>query len=211
MIPDDALVPDLRVKRGSTEGVVVQGFGDRIGDGYAIVRWPGRKETVPVKDLEVAGTVQEALEKGTKEERVLVPRALLAELRGSRFKNVKVEYIKAGVYRLDGHQVAVQWASGQVLVHGSFDEHGLLHPTRCAVKAFLEDHCGSQVAADAECDLFGSLAGNKDQGRARSRSPRHSGNVSLPAGWTHRESRSKPGVFYYAHESGKTQFERPTR
>lgn len=32
----------------------------------------------------------------------------------------------------------------------------------------------------------------------------------LPAGWTKKESRSKPGLFYYQHEGGYTQFERPS-
>lgn len=32
----------------------------------------------------------------------------------------------------------------------------------------------------------------------------------LPKGWEKKESRSKPGLFYYQHESGYTQFERPS-
>lgn len=32
----------------------------------------------------------------------------------------------------------------------------------------------------------------------------------LPPGWVHKESRSKPGLFYYQHEGGYTQFERPS-
>jgi len=32
----------------------------------------------------------------------------------------------------------------------------------------------------------------------------------LPQGWTKKESRSKPGLFYYQHETGYTQFERPS-
>jgi cyclophilin family peptidyl-prolyl cis-trans isomerase len=33
---------------------------------------------------------------------------------------------------------------------------------------------------------------------------------ALPPGWEKKESRSKPGLFYYQHEDGPTQFERPT-
>jgi cyclophilin family peptidyl-prolyl cis-trans isomerase len=32
----------------------------------------------------------------------------------------------------------------------------------------------------------------------------------LPPGWEEKESRNKPGLKYYVHESGATQFERPT-
>lgn len=32
----------------------------------------------------------------------------------------------------------------------------------------------------------------------------------LPTGWEKKESRSKPGLFYYVHEGGYTQFEPPT-
>lgn len=32
----------------------------------------------------------------------------------------------------------------------------------------------------------------------------------LPPGWERKESRSKPGLFYYQHEDGYTQFERPS-
>eukprot|EP00927_Polykrikos_kofoidii_P041044 TRINITY_DN34974_c0_g2_i1.p1 TRINITY_DN34974_c0_g2~~TRINITY_DN34974_c0_g2_i1.p1 ORF type:complete len:450 (-),score=101.35 TRINITY_DN34974_c0_g2_i1:224-1507(-) len=32
----------------------------------------------------------------------------------------------------------------------------------------------------------------------------------LPPGWEKKESRSKPGLFYYVHEGGYTQFERPS-
>jgi len=32
----------------------------------------------------------------------------------------------------------------------------------------------------------------------------------LPRGWEKKESRSKPGLYYYQHEDGITQFERPT-
>merc|ERR1740138_1572054 len=32
----------------------------------------------------------------------------------------------------------------------------------------------------------------------------------LPPGWQKKESRSKPGLFYYQHEEGYTQFERPS-
>jgi len=32
----------------------------------------------------------------------------------------------------------------------------------------------------------------------------------LPPGWEKKESRSKPGLIYYQHEKGHTQFERPT-
>mmetsp|Transcript_29119 Transcript_29119/g.83478 ORF Transcript_29119/g.83478 Transcript_29119/m.83478 type:complete len:428 (-) Transcript_29119:127-1410(-) len=35
-------------------------------------------------------------------------------------------------------------------------------------------------------------------------------NAALPPGWERRESRSKPGLFYYQHESGQTQFEVPS-
>merc|ERR1719238_608188 len=32
----------------------------------------------------------------------------------------------------------------------------------------------------------------------------------LPPGWEQKESRNKPGLFYYVHEGGYTQFERPS-
>merc|ERR1719387_2559955 len=31
----------------------------------------------------------------------------------------------------------------------------------------------------------------------------------LPPGWERKESTTKPGLFYYRHEDGPTQFERP--
>jgi len=34
--------------------------------------------------------------------------------------------------------------------------------------------------------------------------------IPLPPGWKKKESRSKPGLVYYQHESGQTQFERPS-
>eukprot|EP00930_Biecheleria_cincta_P086022 TRINITY_DN75393_c0_g1_i1.p1 TRINITY_DN75393_c0_g1~~TRINITY_DN75393_c0_g1_i1.p1 ORF type:complete len:428 (-),score=105.33 TRINITY_DN75393_c0_g1_i1:211-1494(-) len=39
---------------------------------------------------------------------------------------------------------------------------------------------------------------------------RKADEAPLPAGWEKKESRSKPGLFYYQHESGATQFERPS-
>merc|ERR1712150_146241 len=33
---------------------------------------------------------------------------------------------------------------------------------------------------------------------------------NLPPGWERKESRTKPGLFYYVHEGGYTQFERPS-
>eukprot|EP00931_Biecheleriopsis_adriatica_P065741 TRINITY_DN4021_c0_g1_i1.p1 TRINITY_DN4021_c0_g1~~TRINITY_DN4021_c0_g1_i1.p1 ORF type:complete len:428 (+),score=131.27 TRINITY_DN4021_c0_g1_i1:142-1425(+) len=38
---------------------------------------------------------------------------------------------------------------------------------------------------------------------------RKADEAPLPKGWERKESRSKPGLFYYQHESGQTQFERP--
>eukprot|EP00933_Yihiella_yeosuensis_P001603 TRINITY_DN102693_c0_g1_i1.p1 TRINITY_DN102693_c0_g1~~TRINITY_DN102693_c0_g1_i1.p1 ORF type:complete len:221 (+),score=45.29 TRINITY_DN102693_c0_g1_i1:21-683(+) len=211
-IPDEALVPGLRVRFGTLEGVVVQGFGERLGDGFAIVRWSGKKETVDVKELEVAGSVREALEKGSAEERVLVVAALKESLATTRFKTLEVRFVKPGVYHLgDLHKVALQWANGGLLIHGYFDAQGHLHPTRCDVRSFLEDHSVAKAAADDSCDLFGGGSDDMEKGkqRNRSRSPRNSSASALPAGWQKRESRSKPGVFYYVHSSGKTQFERP--
>mmetsp|Transcript_28159 Transcript_28159/g.65076 ORF Transcript_28159/g.65076 Transcript_28159/m.65076 type:complete len:441 (-) Transcript_28159:114-1436(-) len=37
-----------------------------------------------------------------------------------------------------------------------------------------------------------------------------SADDKLPDGWTKKESRNNPGLFYYHHESGYQQFERPT-
>merc|ERR1740122_340850 len=44
----------------------------------------------------------------------------------------------------------------------------------------------------------------------KTRKRKHPGEEKLPPGWQKKESRSKPGLFYYQHESGYTQFEQPS-
>mmetsp|Transcript_91024 Transcript_91024/g.217159 ORF Transcript_91024/g.217159 Transcript_91024/m.217159 type:complete len:294 (+) Transcript_91024:40-921(+) len=174
--------------------------------------------------------VSEALTQGTAEEGPLVCSMLAKELEGTRFDHHWVSQDGKGRYRLgeDGMKVAVQVLDGKLLIHGYF-EGSLVHPVRIPILAFLTEHGKtSEKQPEDDCDLFGQAApatGEKEGGqirlRSRSRSPRpskvqepsapQSGPLPLPLGWVKKESRSKPGVFYYANEAkGLTQFERPT-
>eukprot|EP00440_Ansanella_granifera_P057489 gb/GFBE01062318.1/.p1 GENE.gb/GFBE01062318.1/~~gb/GFBE01062318.1/.p1 ORF type:complete len:215 (+),score=32.32 gb/GFBE01062318.1/:1-645(+) len=210
MVPvtDKYCLPGLRVmNRKEESGEVIQGFGDRLGDGEAVVRFTNRTERVQLTELVVRGSVREALERGTKEEAPLVIHRLQQELTGTRFASFGVSFVRAGVYKVGGHTVAMQWQNG-LCIHGYFDERNALHPAKQQPLAFLEDHAPRAAAAD-EADLFAALSedpSTRDKGapRERSRSPR------LPSGWRRMESRSKPGVYYFAHQDGRTQFERPT-
>ncbi|CAE7599545.1 unnamed protein product [Symbiodinium natans] len=168
--------------------------------------------------------VSEALTQGTAEEGPLVCSMLAKELEGTRFDHHWISQDGKGRYRLgeDGMKVAVQILDGKLLIHGYF-EGSLVHPVRIPILAFLTEHGRtSQKQPEDDCDLFGqaaaAAAAKEEQvqlTRERSRSPRPSKEAaeegaSLPPGWVKKESRSKPGVFYYANEAkGLTQFERP--
>eukprot|EP00927_Polykrikos_kofoidii_P032383 TRINITY_DN27606_c0_g1_i1.p1 TRINITY_DN27606_c0_g1~~TRINITY_DN27606_c0_g1_i1.p1 ORF type:complete len:296 (-),score=55.20 TRINITY_DN27606_c0_g1_i1:81-968(-) len=135
-------------------------------------------------------------------------------------------------------RVAVQVLDGKLLVHGYFDGE-FLHPVRVAIKPFLAEHGPADMrSATDDCDLFGGGGGGgsgeansaggvvravadaaiegRQQDRSRSPLRRRSASAEateeekLPSGWARKESRSKPGVFYYANEAkGLTQFQRP--
>lgn len=73
------------------------------------------------------------------------------------------------------------------------------------------ESCGSQsgkplfevvIVACGELESE-ALATRKRKGRSNDEGP-------LPPGWEKKESRSQPGLFYYQHEDGYKQFERPT-
>eukprot|EP00929_Paragymnodinium_shiwhaense_P107108 TRINITY_DN73151_c0_g1_i1.p1 TRINITY_DN73151_c0_g1~~TRINITY_DN73151_c0_g1_i1.p1 ORF type:complete len:270 (-),score=62.38 TRINITY_DN73151_c0_g1_i1:290-1099(-) len=162
--------------------------------------------------------IAEALHQNSAEEGPMVCSALLKELDGSRFEGVWLSREGPGIYRIGDEpqtRVAVQVLDGKLLIHGYFEGENL-HPVRMSVKAFLEQHGPKDMraAADEDCDLFGGGAA-KAQERGRSRSPRQKASTAgseppLPPGWEKKESRSKPGVFYYANEAkGLTQFDRP--
>lgn len=161
--------------------------------------------------------IEEALRENHAEEGPLVCCALAKELEGTRFDGLWICREGPGMYRLGDERlkVAVQVLDGRLLVHGYF-EGDLLHPVRVAIAPFLAEHGPKDLrsATDADCDLFGGAgAAPAAGGRQRSRSPRRGGvsEETLPPGWARKESRSKPGVFYYANEAkGLTQFERPT-
>ncbi|CAJ1417957.1 unnamed protein product [Effrenium voratum] len=167
--------------------------------------------------------VSEALTQGTAEEGPLVCSILAKELEGTRFDHLWVSQDGKGTYRLgeDGMKVAVQVLDGKLLIHGYF-EGSLIHPVRVPVVTFLAEFGrSSQQEANDDCDLFGSTGPPKATPEAekdRSRSPKHkvahhehaANEHTLPPGWVKKESRSKPGVYYYANEAkGLTQFERP--
>eukprot|EP00931_Biecheleriopsis_adriatica_P108328 TRINITY_DN82638_c0_g1_i1.p1 TRINITY_DN82638_c0_g1~~TRINITY_DN82638_c0_g1_i1.p1 ORF type:complete len:289 (+),score=60.46 TRINITY_DN82638_c0_g1_i1:61-867(+) len=173
------------------------------------------------KDMPAAiERVNEALTQGTTEEGPLVCCLLAKELEGSRFEGHWISQDGKGRYRLgeDGMKVAVQVLDGKLLIHGYF-EGTFLHPVRLPVLRFLQEYGKkAQQGASDECDLFGSTGGAAAPvARAeRSRSPPAAkvspgGSGGLPPGWVKKESRSKPGVFYYANEAkGLTQFDKPT-
>lgn len=55
-----------------------------------------------------------------------------------------------------------------------------------------------------------SDCGELDSEAAKTRKRKFTGEEPLPPGWQKKESRSQPGLFYYQHEDGFKQFERPT-
>lgn len=165
------------------------------------------------------GRVEEALAQNSSEEGPLVCAFFAKELIRTRFADMWMSREGPGVYRFGENQqrVAVQVLEGALLVHGYF-EGGVLHPVRMPITSFLAQYGPKELrnAADASCDLFGNGSSGggasvrtsaRDDNR-RSRSPRPTGE--LPPGWERRESRSKPGVFYYINDAeGLSQFERP--
>lgn len=156
--------------------------------------------------------VNDALTQGSPEEGPLVCSLLAKELEGTRFEHCWISQDGKGQYRLgeDGMKVAVQVLDGKLIIHGYF-EGSLVHPVRVPIVTFLAEHGKtSQHEAFDDCDLFGATGGAKEAPRlSRSRSPKLKDD-GLPPGWVKKESRSKPGVFYYANEAkGLTQFEHP--
>lgn len=162
-------------------------------------------------------TACEALKEGGALEGPMICHRLAAGLVGTRFDGLRVAKIKPGVYQLGPSLVAVQadLEGGELLIHGHFDENGILHPTRCPVRTFLEEH-GSRPPSD-QCDMFGGdggasrrLPAAQDDRAAARQQPDGKRHRELPPGWAKRESRSKPGVFYYVHDAkGLSQFDRP--
>lgn len=164
-----------------------------------------------------AVTACDALKDGGPLEGPLICHRLNADLAGSTFEGLRIAKERSGVYQLGGKLlVAVQadLEGGELLVHGYFDAGNVLHPVRSPVKAFLEEH-GAKPPAD-QCDLFGDSPGQRAKAGAPEKPPAASEESAskrareLPPGWTKRESRSQPGVFYYVHEAnGLSQFTRP--
>merc|ERR1719469_76876 len=153
-----------------------------------------------------APRLEEALRENKPEEGPMICVAWAKELEGSRFDGIWISREKPGIYRVGDEQlrIAAQVLDGKLLVHGHF-EGDLLHPARVPMKTFLQEHGPASMRAvvDQDNDLFGAADD-------RSRSPRKA-SEELPTGWTKRESRSKPGIFYYVHEGkGLSQMERPT-
>lgn len=166
----------------------------------------------------------EVLKEGGSPEGPWICHKLAAGLVGTRFEGLRIAKEKPGVYQLgDKLLVAVQadLEGGELLVHGYFDEKHVLHPVRSPVRAFLEEH-GAKPPSDS-CDMFGGSGGGgaAANGGANAKAPAAEDDAdggpgsakrprALPPGWTKRESRSKPGVFYYVHETkGLSQFDRP--
>lgn len=179
----------------------------------------------------------DALKDGGPQEGPLICLRLHAGLAGTRFEGLRIAKEKAGIYQLGAkHLVAVQadLEGGELLIHGYFDEGNVLHPVRTSVLAFLEEH-GGKPPKD-QCDMFGgglggggpgadaktaekpsSSQGQKNKAAPASAAPAAASQGSgskrsreLPPGWTKRESRSQPGVYYYVNESkGLSQFVRP--
>ncbi|CAK0858943.1 unnamed protein product [Prorocentrum cordatum] len=152
----------------------------------------------------------EALKDGGAQEGPVVCHRLHAGIAGSKFEGLRIAREKPGIYQLGPKlRVAVQaeLEGDRLLVHGYFDGD-VLHPVRTPVLPFLEEH-GAAPAADAGCDLFGGGAaapGGDDAAAAGAEKRRR----ELPPGWAKKESRSKPGVFYYVNEAkGLSQFNRP--
>lgn len=167
-----------------------------------------------------AVSAHDALKDGGAQEGPVICAGLAAGLAGTRFEGLRIARERPGIYQLGKEplRVAVQaeFESGDLLIHGYF-EGDVLHPVRVPIRTFLEEH-GAAPASD-QCDMFGGGAGagsggtkpavQEDAasgGTASAKRPRE-----LPPGWTKRESRSKPGVFYYVNEAKSlSQLERPT-
>lgn len=156
----------------------------------------------------------EALKDGGAQEGPIICHRLHAGIAGSKFEGMRITREKPSIYQLGPKlRVAVQAEpdGDKVLIHGYFDGD-VLHPVRVAVLPFLEEH-GGAPAADAGCDLFGD-AGGSAAPAAGSKSSAEGGadkkRRELPPGWVKKESRSKPGVYYYVNEAkGLSQFNRP--
>mmetsp|Transcript_75417 Transcript_75417/g.170734 ORF Transcript_75417/g.170734 Transcript_75417/m.170734 type:complete len:282 (-) Transcript_75417:125-970(-) len=165
----------------------------------------------------------DALKDGGAQEGPIICAGLAAGLAGTRFEGMRIARERPGIYQLGDKpiRVAVQadLEGGALLVHGYFDGD-VLHPVRAPVRAFLEEH-GAAPPSD-QCDMFGGSGGggsapkaaaapaaaNSDQADDQARAKRAR---ELPPGWVKRESRSKPGLFYYVNEAkGLSQMERPT-
>jgi len=166
-----------------------------------------------------AVSAHDALKDGGAQEGPVICVGLASGLAGTRFEGLRIARERPGIYQLGKEplRVAVQAEldSGDLLIHGYF-EGETLHPVRVPIRTFLEEH-GAAPASD-QCDMFGGGAGAgsggtkpavqeeaASGGAASAKRPRE-----LPPGWIKRESRSKPGVFYYVNEAkGLSQLERP--
>merc|ERR1719277_2425886 len=127
---------------------------------------------------------------------------LHSSLAGTRFEGLRIARERPGVYQLgDKLLVAVQadLEGGELLIHGYFDEKHVLHPVRSPVRTFLEEH-GAKPPSDT-CDMFGGGANPKVSAEEAADGGAAKRQRALPPGWAKRESRSKPGVFYYVHET----------
>jgi len=155
--------------------------------------------------------VEEALIQNLPEEGPLVCNMFAKELEGSRFEGIWISKQGPGLYKVGETRTAVQVLEGKLIVHGYFEGESL-HPVREPIRTFLGEHAPAHMrsVADGDNDLFGGgTSGATQVARKRSRSPAKV-VTPLPAGWEKRESRSRPGVFYYVNEAkGSTQFERP--
>mmetsp|Transcript_81866 Transcript_81866/g.228088 ORF Transcript_81866/g.228088 Transcript_81866/m.228088 type:complete len:268 (-) Transcript_81866:95-898(-) len=150
----------------------------------------------------------EALKNGGAQEGPVICHKLAMGLVGTSFVGLRIAREGTGIYQLGNKplRVAVQadLEGGELLVHGYFDGD-VLHPVRVPVRAFLEEHGGA--APVDQGDMFGGNSteeASKGDGGDRKRAR------ELPPGWVKRESRSKPGVFYYLNEEKNlSQFEPP--
>mmetsp|Transcript_39295 Transcript_39295/g.79414 ORF Transcript_39295/g.79414 Transcript_39295/m.79414 type:complete len:269 (-) Transcript_39295:82-888(-) len=153
----------------------------------------------------------DALKDGGAQEGPIICAGLAAGLAGTQFEGLRIARERPGIYQLGEKplRVAVQadLEGGALLVHGYFDGD-VLHPVRAPVRAFLEEH-GAAPPSD-QCDMFGGGAAPPVPADAGADQPRGKRPRELPPGWVKRESRSKPGVFYYVNEAkGLSQLERP--
>jgi len=165
-----------------------------------------------------AVSAHDALKDGGAQEGPVICAGLAAGLAGTRFEGLRIARERPGIYQLgkEPRRVAVQAEldSGDLLIHGYF-EGDVLHPVRVPIRTFLEEH-GAAPASD-QCDMFGGGAGAGSGGTQPLAQESASGIATsakrpreLPPGWIKRESRSKPGVFYYVNEAkGLSQLERP--